>query len=225
MRLLKVIGRWLFILAIPLFCLSLAISWEIATPAIYRYGFEKYDVAEASGITHEELNTIALKFPEYFNSADEFIDITVTRDGKPSPLFTEEELVHFRDVKDLIRLDRRILFISLGYILFYLAVSLLGRESRLNLSRAFITGSGLTLGLLLILAVGSTLDFSGLFLKFHELSFSNLYWSAPGYMTVLFPEGFWRDVAFLTMLVSSIFALGFGIPGYLWLRYMRRHER
>ncbi len=223
MKFLKVAARGLLILAIPIFCLALAISWEIATPAIYRYGFAKYAVARTAGLTPEEVSSIAIEFPHYFSSSDEYIDIIIVRNGKPTSLFTEEELIHFRDVKGLIKSDRRLVLVSLSYILIYLAVSLsLGRENWLKLSWSLIAGSGLTLGILLILALASAFDFSGLFLKFHEISFRNEFWSAPGYMLLLFPEGFWQDVALFTMLVTTVFASGFGVLGYIWLRFVRR---
>ena len=68
-----------------------------------------------------ELDKVVTGLINYWNSAEPTINLTVVKDGKPFQLFNERELVHLRDVKSLIRLDYRVLLVTLLYVLGYAA--------------------------------------------------------------------------------------------------------
>ncbi len=217
MRILNIIARVLFILCVPVFCLSAAISWEISSPIVYKYSFWRYDVSNATGLTEQQLNNVASLSSKYFGSSDEYLKITIEKNGQTVDLFTEQEVIHFRDVKGLIAFDRRLLLASSAYILVYtvLSFALKAVGNRLKLGRTMIAGAGLTLAVLLVTAVGVLINFDGLFYQFHLLAYTNEYWSASGYMLMLFPEGFWNDMALLTLFVTAVIALAFGGIGFV----------
>ena len=70
------------------------------------------------------------------------------------------------------------------------------------------------------------MDFNQIFLLFHQLSFSNDFWSTSGYMLMLFPGDFWFDavLAVLVSVVAGAFILG-GIGGYMMWHYHPQHLR
>ena len=199
MRVLTITAKWLFILCLPILLLTASIGWATNSLWLYKSGFEKYDVSQTTGLDQAELEAAATGLINYFNSGGEYISLTVTKDGKPFELFTQEEVIHFRDVKELIGLDYWVLLGTLIYALGYAGVSLFWRKRKYwqRLAWGTVGGSGITLALMLALALGTLLNFDQLFLQFHLISFTNEFWSAEGYMLLLFPQDFWYDITVL----------------------------
>ncbi len=215
-----IIAQWVFILCLPVLLVTASIAWAANSLWLYRAGFEKYDVGETTGLGEPELDKVATGLIGYFNSGKEYVSLTVTKDGRPLKLFTREEVIHFKDVKGLFRLDYGVLLGTLIYCLAYAGVSLFRqRRNRRRLAWGAVGGSGLTLALMLALGVGTLLSFDRLFLRFHLISFANEFWSAEGYMVLLFPRGFWYDTALLCAGITAGLAviLGGVAGGYLLL--------
>jgi len=212
-------------LSLPVLLLTASIGGAVNSRWLYQYGFNKYDVSQSTGLARSELEEAARGLITYFNSDEEYISLTVIKDGRPFNLFTREEVVHFRDVKGLIWLDYRVLLGTLIYVLAYSGFSLFWRRKKYwrRLARGVVGGSSITLVLMLALGLGTLLGFDRLFLRFHLLFFSNEFWSAEGYMLQLFPRGFWYDATLFCGLATAGLAviLGGVSGGYLWIRRKR----
>src|SRR3972149_6749440 len=100
-----VTGRWIIILCLPVLLLSASIAWGFNSLWIYQYGFQKYNVGQTTGLPPVELEKVARGMVEYFNSSDEYVQISVTKDNSTFKLFTVEEQTHLKDVKQLVWLD------------------------------------------------------------------------------------------------------------------------
>jgi hypothetical protein len=107
MKIILRICKWIFVLCLPILLLSSSIAWGFNSRWLYNSGFEKYKVSETTGFSQAELDKISEGFLDYFNSGEEYINISLIRDGKPFDIFTREEQIHFKDVKDLVWLDYR----------------------------------------------------------------------------------------------------------------------
>jgi integral membrane protein (TIGR01906 family) len=221
LKILLIIARGLFVLCLPCLLLTASIWWAANNHGLYTSGFAKYDVATSTGLNEAELDKVATGLIDYFNSGEEFVDITVVKDGQSFELFTEEEILHFRDVKGLFRFDFYVLLGTGIYVGCYAAASLIWRRPSYwrGLSKSTLIGSGITLVLMLALGLGTFLDFDQLFLQFHLLSFSNEFWSAEGYMVLLFPRDFWYNTAIYCATVTTAAAviLGAVSAGHLLL--------
>ena len=219
MKILGIIAKWLFILCLPLLLLSASIAGAANSISLYKYGFEKYNVSQTTGLAEAELKKAADGLIRYFNSDEEYIDLTVVKDGKPLVLFNEREVAHLRDVKGLFRLDYWILLGTLIYALAYIGFNVWRKDWR-QLAWGLAGGSGLTLGLMLALGAGALLNFNQMFLQFHLLSFTNELWlldPTKDYLIMLFPRGFWYDVTVFCAIATMIGALilgGVGIFSY-----------
>jgi len=230
---LKILGttaKWLFILCLPILLATAGISWVANSLWLYRDGFHKYNVSQTlanSGLelADSELEGIYAGLISYFNSDEEYISLTVVKNGEPSKLFTPEETIHFKDVKGLIWLNYWVLLGTLIYTLGYAMVSLFWRKRRYwrRLAWGVVGGSGLALALMLALGIGTLVNFEQLFLQFHLISFTNLFWSAKGYMLLLFPQGFFYDMATFGagMTAGLAVILGGVAGGYLLLTRKR----
>ena len=224
MKILAIVAKWLFILCLPVLLLTASIGWAANSLWLYKSGFEKYDVSQTTGLAESELKEAAIGLISYFNSDEEYISLTVMKDGEPFELFSQREVIHLKDVKGLIRLDYRVLLGTLIYVLAYVGVSLFRRDWR-RLAWGVAGGSGLTLILVLALGVGTLLNFDQLFLQFHLISFANELWQldpTKDYLIMLFPQGFWYDAAIFCAGITAGLAVVLGGVGGGYLISTRR---
>jgi integral membrane protein (TIGR01906 family) len=226
MKILAVISKYLFILCLPVLAFNLSITWEMNNSKFYLQRFEKYNVKQSlaeTGLTlnDSQLQYIANEFVRYFNNSDEFIHLTVMQNGQPVDLFNEEEILHFKDVKGLFRLNYYVLAGTLGYCLIFALVSIFWRRGqyRLRLVKSTMAGSALTLGAILIFGIALVFNFDNVFLEFHLIAFTNDYWSAAGNMLLLFPQGFWYDTVISSAVTIVVVVLVLG--GISWFYYWR----
>ena len=225
MRIISIIAKWLFMLCLPVLVLTAGISWVANSLWLYKYGFEKYNISQTTGLAESELEVAAEGLISYFKSGDEYISLVVVKDGKPFELFNEREVIHLKDVKGLIRLDYRLLLGTLIYVLGYAGVSLFWRKDRRRLARGMVGGASITLGLMLALGIGTLLNFDQLFLQFHLFSFTNELWlldPAKDYLIMLFPQGFFYDAALISGGIAVGLAVILGGVGGGYLISMRR---
>ncbi|MFC1899706.1 TIGR01906 family membrane protein [Chloroflexota bacterium] len=225
MKIVNISTRWIFILCLPVLLFTIGISSAVNFKWLYTYGFDKYDVSQATGLSQSELEKAAGGLIDYFNSAYSDINLTVKKDGETFELFNQREIIHLRDVKDLFHMNYWILLGTLLHVLGYTAVMLIRRREnyRERLAQSFIYGSSITLGLLLVLGLGILLNFDNLFWQFHVFSFSNDFWQlnpARDYLIMLFPGGFWYDAALFCTSVTIILSIITGgvAGGYMFFR-------
>jgi integral membrane protein (TIGR01906 family) len=123
-------------------------------------------------------------------------------------IFTESELSHMVDVKEVVQSSLLAWYIVMG-----LSVAILGwfliMGQWSSLRQAFQAGGWVTLGLIGALLIFLLVSFDTLFERFHQLFFAEGTWLFDESSTLirLFPFVFWRD-AFALVL---IFALVVGI--------------
>ncbi len=226
-RILVITAKWLFILCLPALLLTTSIGLAVNSQWLYEYGFDKYDVGQTTSLADAELDKAASGLISYFNSDEETIDLTVVKDGQPFTLFNQKEVAHLKDVKGLIWLNYWVLLGTGIYVLLYAAVSLcwLTKECWRRLAVSVVGGSGLTLGLMLVLGIMAMLDFNRFFLQFHLISFANDLWQldpTKDYLIMLFPQGFWYDATIFCALVTVGLAVVLaGVAGG-YLLIMRR---
>jgi integral membrane protein (TIGR01906 family) len=224
MKILGIIAKWVFMLCLPLLLFTASLAWAINSLWLYNYGFEKYGISQATGLSDTELEKTAAGLVSYFNSGEEYISLTVIKDGQPFELFNYRETIHLKDVKGLIWLDYRVILGTLLYILAYAGVCLFWRRPayRRRLARGVVGGSGITLGLMLALGLVSLLDFNWIFWQFHVISFtSNDFWlldPAKDYLKMLFADGYFYDVVLFCALGVAGAAVVLGGASGVWLK-------
>ena len=215
-------AQLLFILCLPILLLSISLGCAVNSLQLYQYGFEKYNIGQTTGLVEPELDKAARGLISYFNSDEEYIDLTVVKDDKPFVLFNQREVAHLKDVKWLIWLDYYLLLATLVYALGYAGVSLLWQRKRhwRRLAWGVVGGSGLTVVLMLAMGVATLLNFDQLFLQFHFISFANELWRldpTTDYLIMLFPQGFWYDATTFCVIATAGLAIILGgvAGGYL----------
>ena len=126
-----------------------------------------------------------------------------------------------RDVKGLVKGVYRVSEISALYLLLFIAggFALRRRAFLPTLGRLLRWSGGITLGLVLLVGLGSLVGFDRLFLAFHLISFSNNLWQLDprrDYLIAMFPQGFFLDatllIAFAIIIQSAALVV---VPTYL----------
>lgn len=228
MRVLGNIAKWLFIFSLPALLISAAVNFEFNSPWLYRNGFEKYNVSGATGLDKAELEQVARGLIGYFNSGDEYISLTVVKNGEHLELFNQREVMHLKDVKTLVQMNRSLLVGTAIYIGVYASISLFrrGKQYRRQLAWSVFIGSIITLGIIVALGAGSMLlNFDELFTRFHFVAFTNDLWMldpATDYLIMLFPEGFWYDSAVLLGQITAAAAGTLCVTSRLYLKRAKK---
>ena len=194
---------------------------------LYRYGFDKYDISKVTGISQPELDKAARALIAYWNSGEEYLDITFEKSGLLFTLFNAREAAHLKDVKALVRLDYLALLITGLYGVVYAVFALWYRRPtyRRDLAIAGFSGSCLSLGILAVVGVMALSDFGGFWQRFHLLSFTNDFWLLDpnrDYLIMMFPDGFWFDSVLVVAGLVAFLVLLAGISSWCYLRNSRR---
>ena len=229
MKIVDGVLRWLFILCLPLLLLSAAFRIPASSAFFYEYFFNKYQVGTTTGLDETGLHQAAQGMVDYFNSNQQNIDLTVTKNGQPFKLFNDREIVHLKDVKGLFRFDLQVLWVTGGFALVFAAYSFLrGSNGRRMLARGALFGGGLTLALMAAMGIGMLFDFDALLLQFHLLSFANDFWQLDptrDYLIMLITHGFMYDGAYTVAAATALGALVVGGAGGLYVLHLRNRER
>jgi integral membrane protein (TIGR01906 family) len=223
MKALGITAKWVFMLCLPFLLFTASLACTINSLWLYNYGFEKYGVSQTTGLSDTELEKAASGLVSYFNSDEEYISLTVIKDGEPFELFNYREIVHLKDVKRLIWLDYRVLLGTLLYMLVYAGVCLFWRRQKYwrHLARGVVGGSALTLGLMLALGLVSLFAFDWLYWQFHVISFtSNDFWlldPTRDYLLMLV-QGVQYDAVILIFMATAAGAVVLGGASGVWLK-------
>ena len=218
---LKKILQVLFILALPLLLFTVSLSAVANSAFLYEWGFAKYKVSNETGVSAADLNRVAHGLIGYWNNGDETFNITVARDGAPFVLFNDKEIKHLVDVKNLFRLLYQCLLGSFLYAAAFLAAALFWWKDRRMMAAGLAWGSGLSILLMAVLGIMAITDFQWLFWQFHIVSFTNDLWlldPSTDYLLMLFPEGFFFDMAMIFSGLMIFLALVLGFTGWRMLK-------
>ena len=124
--------------------------------------------------------------------------------GKTVICFHDYEEAHMADCRDLIRLDRTVMLLSGGALLILIGAGILKRRRSWDFCRGFLWGLRAVIAVAVIAAAWAVTDFSGFFITFHEIAFTNDGWLLnPG-----------TDM--LIRLMPEEFFISLGIRGAEW---------
>jgi integral membrane protein (TIGR01906 family) len=220
---LRAVLGFVVVTALPLAFVGSNVRWVTLDLDTYRQGFARYHATERTGLPADQLEAVAQAFIAYFKGPPGQLNPTVILDGQRRPLFTQRESAHMEDVQKVMQLVFRLgLLATLGGLT--AAAVLLTVERRAGLAylgRLLIGGAILTGALLIAVALLSIVDFTELFIRFHEVAFRNDLWMLDprsDYLLILFPEEFWLDVTLKLAAMSAGEALLTGLIGVALVR-------
>jgi integral membrane protein (TIGR01906 family) len=130
------------------------------------------------------------------------------QEGELVPLFSEKEVLHMVDVKDLFRWLFLTQEVTLAFVAVYMvAVFVWAREASLRiLAKQVLIGLGVLLGVVLAVGVFAVIGFEDLWRQFHLLSFSNDLWELDprtDRLIQMFPVDFWQESTFILAAITA----------------------
>lgn len=218
----------LFVLAVPVFLISASVTWAINDASLYNRGFSKYLVYDYTGITESDLRQAGADIRHYFNSRDEPLVLRARVFGEEREIFKQREVQHMGDVKRLVWGVYVATLVS-GVYLATMIIPGIWRRARASADRLawiFLRGGALTIALVLSIGLFALVGFDTLFLKFHQISFSNDFWQLDpynDYLVIMFPQGFWFDATIYVavLAVGGALLISLASGGYLLRRQFR----
>ena len=216
----------LFILAVPLLILPASIAWAINDAGLYQQGFDDYHITRRTGITQADLRTVGAEIRRYFNSPEEPLGVRTRIYGEERDLFNPREVTHMRDVKVLIQKVYLVMKVAGAILVAGVIGSIIWHRSSSPDKLALLFHWGGWLTLVLVMAVGllAITGFDALFLRFHQLVFTNDLWQLDprtDYLIIIFPQGFWFDATLrvaMTAVASALVLVGVSAVflGFRW---------
>jgi integral membrane protein (TIGR01906 family) len=206
---------WIVTILVPL-ALFLSSGRILFTPLYIRYQYSRPTFpADPYGFTTaDRLKWGQISLDYLFNDAGiDFLGGQRLADG--SPLYTERELSHMDDVKQVIQAALRIWEASLG-ILIGLGLAAWGAKWQNSYLRGLGRGGWLTLGLIVFILINVFISFDTLFTVFHQIFFASNSWIFLYSDTLirLFPIPLWQNgfimVGLITFLGGALLAWAFG---------------
>ncbi len=232
MRILPAIASVGFVLAVPILLFTTNIRFLASDTGYLEGGLRRHDAAENTGIALNELDYAVGAIVRYFEDDADTLRILVFTGGQETALFSEDETLHMEDVKGLMRTIFRANEVALGFVLAYVAATVLWAGERSGRTLAKETLAAVGAGALVGVAVGivALVGFDGAWNQLHEILFTNDLWlldPRTDRLIQMFPETFWAEATFIVVgmaLVEAVVLVG-AAGGYLWFTRPPRAEQ
>lgn len=232
MRILPAIASVGFVLAVPILLFTTNIRFLASDSGYLEGGLRRHDAAENTGIALNELDYAVGAIVRYFEDDADTLRILVFTDGQETALFSEDETLHMEDVKGLMRTIFRANEVALGFVLAYVAATVLWAGERSGRTLAKETLAAVGAGALVGVAVGivALVGFDGAWNQLHEILFTNDLWlldPRTDRLIQMFPETFWAEATFIVVgmaLAEAVVLVG-AAGGYLWFTRPPRAEQ
>lgn len=178
--------------------------------------YEKLDLNEYTGMSTEDMCRAYMRMVDYMDGKVDSMELEVTVNGIKMQMFNEKEILHMQDVRRLYKAVETFMWICFSSAAFAAAAAVLiiKREAAEMLFTSYLTGLGGILCLVLALVIWGLLDFSGLWIKFHEI-FLDLEGSTfdPMYsrMIRICPEELFSDIILRILRVGTAILSSVGV--------------
>jgi len=209
---------------LSLFLLLSAIEFVSFNTNHYLQQYEKNNISARVKIDESNLKYVTDSIVLYLRDDLESLNIEALWDNEKRAVFSEREIEHMKDVKNLFVLGRRVRRISLLAILcIVIGIVKLDKDWRKNLSKVLVYAGVSNYALLLGLYICMRYDFSKYFDYFHLLFFSNDLWildPSKEILVQILPETFFYSTAVKIALTFFIplTILGLSSSYYLFFR-------
>ena len=201
------------LLAITLAVLMLAVLLEGCgtSAAMMAWLFRTDAPAETTGLPDSEYEGMAQMITGYLSGTVEEFQYTLTQDnGTETVLFQEHEQQHMADCRALFLLCRKVILIA-AFAVTLLVMILVLLKDRRRAAGGCLLGGGLALALVIGLCIWAAVDFDGIFVLFHQISFSNALWllnPATDLLIRLMPTAFFVHYV---ILIAAAWILGLAV--------------
>ena len=157
-------------------CLLLLVpAWLVTYDTdFHQQVWEKYNIPVKSGVSMKDLTEATEKILDYFSHKVDSPQIEVQVKDEERPLFSQKELEHLVDVRNLVVVGKRFVLLSSLFV----AVGLFLNKNRFPayLGTSLLVSGSLGLGVICLVSIAFLMDFSAWWTRFHLLAFTNDLW-------------------------------------------------
>ncbi len=199
--------------SLVLIALSTAIRYGATEESFYDKTFEKLDSRKQVGLNEKDFEAVKDLLIDYVALKNDKFSVTVTLDGQQKDFFNDKERSHMVDVRNLLVLNRNIQMSAIAFVLTLYLIGKYGLKQRRLLIDGLVLSGPLMLIFITLVGISATQDFTAVFIKFHEMFFTNKLWlldPATDRMIVLLQEEFFSAMA-LSIGVYTVLISGFGM--------------
>jgi len=214
-----------FVLAIPVALVTTTIRAVISEQRVYDYSVREFDAEAASGIPEPELIRANGDIRDYLAAdSSNSLAIRVTDDtGEDVALFNAREVVHMRDVQDLVQVMFTVQMVSVALVL-TLAVIMVALWPVRVLAAGLLYGAFLTGTLFAVAGVVALSGFDSAWSQFHGVAFTNDLWQLDpdrDHLIQMFPEEFWFQATTLIAGAVLLEAILMATLATVWLVFVK----
>ena len=203
------------IILIPIVIILLNFSILAFDDNYYKKQFEKNNIYEK--IPKEQADKEAENLINYLKQGKEL----------QGDFFNEKEKQHLVDVRTIIKRLIGLLYLSILAAAMIITIGFIQNKKQLGIS--FIAGGLLTILILIILFL-SMINFEWVFIKFHEIAFTNNLWildPETDKLILMFPESFFygitKDIGIRSLLTSAATTLA-GLTLIFTQKIKKKHK-
>ncbi|MXW26398.1 MAG: TIGR01906 family membrane protein [Dehalococcoidia bacterium] len=231
MRIVPMAASVAFVLAVPILLFTTNIRFLASDTGYLEGGIRRHDAAENTGIALGELDYAVGAIVRYFEDDAETLRILVFTGGQETTLFSAEETIHMEDVKGLMRTLFRANEVALGFVLAYVAGTVLWSRERSGreLAKETLAGVGVGAAFGIVVGIIALVGFESAWERMHEIIFTNDFWlldPSKDRLIQMFPETFWAEATYIVVgmaLAEAVVLVG-AAGGYLWFTRPPRAE-
>jgi integral membrane protein (TIGR01906 family) len=219
-RAFRLVAVTLFAVLLPLAVISSVVLGLVHDVGFYHDGQVRYEVSRSTGLSqdvHDQINAAILRF---FDGSESLPD-ALRANGAPPDVYSEKEILHMNDVRDVIRAFVTLRSVSVGASVAFVLAGLVRWRAggRQFLADSLVVSAIGTLVLGVVVGFITVVAFDQLFLLFHEVTFHNDFWELDprtDHLIQMFPFEFWYDAMLLVaarvvLVTIATGAVGFGL--------------
>ncbi len=211
---------------VPVACLLSVVHQLAMDRSFYLWGYRTFQVAAATGMSQSQLEEATDQLLSFLNGGPP-VSLKITKDGRSAPLYNQKEQQHLEDVRILMSNAWMVQQLALASLLVIAAAAVAFRRlAGLRwIAKIAVAGGLLTIGTVVVMGLGATVNFQAFWTQFHLLSFSNDLWlldPRTDYLIRMFPPPFW----FQAVMLVGLRTLGAGsilLLSGLLLLWVTRH--
>lgn len=201
----KKINEGLTTFAIVCFIFGLLVTMfnlAVFNERFFETQYKALNTAESMNMSDEDLMLATHTLLDYLQNKRDDINVEVVVEGKNVPMFNQKEIDHMVDVKDLFTgLNSLQMAAYVIFIILIIALTITNRMS--SLTNSIYRALGVYLFVIGGIALYAFIDFSGFWVIFHKVLFSNDLWLLnpnTDRMINMFPEVFFNRLVIRVMI-------------------------
>jgi integral membrane protein (TIGR01906 family) len=218
-----------FAVVIPLAVITTVVLGLVHDVGYYHDGQVRYEVVSTTGMTQEVHDRIDRAIIRFFDGTETLPD-ALRASGAPPDVYSEKEILHMNDVRDVIRAFATVQTVALAAMALAVvaALALWNRGGRQFATRTLVVSSIGTVILGAIVGAITFVAFDSLFLLFHEVTFHNDFWELDprtDHLIQMFPFGFWYDAMLIVATRVVLVTIMLGVVGMFLGRLRKKGRR